>query len=168
MRQTFGGIVGLERIIFEITEHEMIAGRDGPGLEALNAIRAAGARLALDDFGTGYSSLRYLSSLPFDYLKIDKAFIEAIGTESVTAGLVDTIVSMAKQLGLKTVAEGVETQQQLDYVRRLGVDFVQGWLFAKAMPAWEFKSYVEADKRREQRRRHPAAAADRPQQVAGP
>jgi sensor c-di-GMP phosphodiesterase-like protein len=131
-------------VIFEITEHQLIAGNDGPALEILQHIRATGARVALDDFGTGYSSLKYLSRYPFDYLKIDKAFIDAIGTESVTAGLTDTIVAMASQLKMRTVAEGVENRVQFEHLRRLGVDFVQGWLFAKAMPLDEFRQFLRS------------------------
>ena len=146
IKSVFGSRVSPTQIVFEVTEHQLIMNDDNKALEVLQNIRAMGTPVAIDDFGSGYSSLKYLSRFPFDYLKIDKAFIDAIGTESVTAGLVDTIVQMANQLKLKTVAEGVETPAQLTYLRRLKVDFVQGWLFSKALPADQFRAFVAANK----------------------
>jgi sensor c-di-GMP phosphodiesterase-like protein len=146
IKQIFGQKVAPTQIVFEVTEHELIMNEDNRALEVLKNMRALGARIAIDDFGSGYSSLKYLSQFPFDYLKIDKAFIDAIGTESITAGLVDTIVQIANQLKLKTVAEGVETPEQLSYLRRLKVDFVQGWLLSKALPADQFRTFVAANK----------------------
>jgi len=146
VKSVFGSRVSPKQIVFEVTEHQLIMNDDNKALEVLQNIRAMGTPIAIDDFGSGYSSLKYLSRFPFDYLKIDKAFIDAIGTESVTAGLVDTIVQMANQLKLKTVAEGVETPAQLSYLRQLKVDFVQGWLYSKALPANEFRAFVAANK----------------------
>jgi len=146
VKSVFGSRVSPTQIVFEVTEHQLIMNDDNKALEVLQNIRAMGTPIAIDDFGSGYSSLKYLSRFPFDYLKIDKAFIDAIGTESVTAGLVDTIVQMANQLKLKTVAEGVETPAQLSYLRQLKVDFVQGWLYSKALPADEFRAFVAANK----------------------
>lgn len=133
------------QIVIEVTEHELIMNEDRKALEVLQGIRAIGTPIALDDFGSGYSSLRYLSSFPFDYLKIDKIFIDAIGTESLTAGLVDTIVSMARRFKLKIVAEGVETPAQLAYLQQLKVDYVQGWLFSKALPSDEFRRFYASN-----------------------
>lgn len=146
IKAVFGPHIAPEQITFEVTEHQLIMNEDNKALEVLKNIRAMGTRIAIDDFGSGYSSLKYLSRFPFDYLKIDKAFIDAIGTESVTAGLVDTIVRMANQLKLKTVAEGVETPAQLAYLRELKVDYVQGWLFSKALPADQFHAFFAANK----------------------
>ena len=151
IREIFDVRMSADRVIFEITENQLIAGHDGPALEILRKIHDFGARIALDDFGTGYSSLKYLSQFPFDYLKIDKAFIDGIGNETVNAGLVDTIVTMAKQLKLRTIAEGVETEVQLTHLRKLGVDFVQGWLFSKALPFDEFQQFVHANRKARQR-----------------
>ncbi|MFI4979670.1 MAG: EAL domain-containing protein [Nevskiales bacterium] len=146
IKAVFGPHIAPGQIVFEVTEHQLIMNEDNKALEVLKNIRAMGTRIAIDDFGSGYSSLKYLSLFPFDYLKIDKAFVDAIGTESVPAGLVDTIVRMAGQLKLKTVAEGVETPAQLAYLRELKVDYVQGWLFSKALPADQFRAYFAANK----------------------
>ncbi|MBV8063659.1 MAG: EAL domain-containing protein [Nevskia sp.] len=145
IRRMSGGLVSPGQIVIEVTEHELIMNEDNRALEVLQKIRALGTLIALDDFGSGYSSLRYLSSFPFDYLKIDKVFIDAIGTESLSAGLIDTIVRMAEQFGLKIVAEGVETSTQLAYLQRLKVDYVQGWLFSKALPADKFRAWHTAN-----------------------
>ena len=146
IKSILGTQVAPSQIVFEVTEHQLIMNDDNKALEILQNLRAMGTLIAIDDFGSGYSSLKYLSLFPFDYLKIDKNFIDAIGTESVTAGLVDTIVQMANKLKLKTVAEGVETPDQLAYLRQLKVNFVQGWLFSKALPADQFRAFVAANK----------------------
>jgi sensor c-di-GMP phosphodiesterase-like protein len=99
---------------------------------------AAGYPVVIDDFGTGYSSLQYLQGLPVDALKIDKSFIDTIGTEAATSSVTSHIIDMAKTLKLKIIAEGIERESQLEYLLDHGVEFGQGWLFAKALPADEF------------------------------
>ena len=103
--------------------------------------RRLGHAVAIDDFGTGYSSLAYLQRLPLDSLKIDKTFVDAIGTDSATHKVTEHIIGMARSLNLLTVAEGIERQDQADYLKAREVDFGQGWLYGVSMPAAEFIKY---------------------------
>jgi sensor c-di-GMP phosphodiesterase-like protein len=146
IKQALGSRIQPWRIVFEITEQHLMNADDEHVTAAVHALRETGALLALDDFGTGYSSLQSLSQFPFDYLKIDKQFISAIGTDSVSARLVPAIVDLAKRLDLTVVAEGVETAEQLDHLRKLGVEYVQGWYFSKALSAEDFRAYVDANR----------------------
>src|SRR5882757_7261492 len=105
--------------------------------ERLAQLRALGISSAIDDFGTGYSSLKYLQNLPIDTLKIDQSFVRNLDpssdNESGNGAIVRAIVTLAQQLGLRVVAEGVETNEELQLLRRLGCDLVQGYLFARPM-----------------------------------
>jgi sensor c-di-GMP phosphodiesterase-like protein len=103
--------------------------------------RASGYFTALDDFGTGYSSLQYLQGLPMDALKIDKSFVDTIGTSSASSSVIGHIIEMAKTLKMLIVAEGVEKQIQVDYLRAQGVHFVQGWFFSKPLTCVEFVGF---------------------------
>jgi diguanylate cyclase (GGDEF)-like protein len=121
------------RLELEVTE-SVAMDRAEVGLGALQAIRDVGVRIALDDFGTGYSSLAYLRDLPLDTLKIDRAFVDALGAASTDASIVSAIVGLAHGLGIEVVAEGIETPEQLAVVRALGCDRGQGYLFSAPVP----------------------------------
>ena len=104
----------------------------------MNALRAIGVRIALDDFGTGYSSLSYLKQFPIDYVKIDRSFVRDITTDPMDAGICSAIIAMAHNLGMQVIAEGVETQEQADFLRRGGCDQLQGYLVGRPQTAEGF------------------------------
>jgi EAL domain-containing protein (putative c-di-GMP-specific phosphodiesterase class I) len=125
------GVSGLPAgsLVLEITEGAMMHD-DVTAMAKLDQLRALGVRIAVDDFGTGYSSLSYLRRLPLDILKIDRAFVTAIGSEGGES-MLETIVSLAHALKLRTVAEGVETADQAEVLARLGCDLAQGYHLAR-------------------------------------
>ncbi|MDY7577673.1 EAL domain-containing protein [Herbaspirillum sp. RTI4] len=118
----------------------------------LQRAREAGHLVAIDDFGTGYSSLSYLSNLPLDALKIDKSFVDTIGTDSANSTVIPHIIEIAQSLKLSIVAEGVETQSQADYLLARNVDYGQGWLFAKAMPAADFIAFCQKNRAKSEKK----------------
>jgi sensor c-di-GMP phosphodiesterase-like protein len=128
-----------QQIWLEITERGFVE-KEAAQTTLLRA-RELGFGIAIDDFGTGYSSLSYLHGFPLDALKIDKSFIDTIGTESATSSVTSHIIQMAKTLNLKIVAEGVETAGQVDYLLQHKVEYGQGWFYSKALSAAEFISY---------------------------
>jgi diguanylate cyclase (GGDEF)-like protein len=127
------------RLCLEVTESAMMR-VGGVETNVLARLRRLGVRLAIDDFGTGYSSLSYLHELPVDELKIDRSFISRIARGQRHAHLVETILRMAHGLGLDVVAEGVETQEQLDLLADLGCQKAQGYLFSPPVPAGVFRA----------------------------
>ena len=121
---------------FEITESSLIANSDlTAGI--LGELRAAGFGVAIDDFGTGYSSLSYLSTLPATTLKIDRSFVRTMLTESTSFRIIRTIVRLAEELDIAVVAEGIESEEQAETLRRLGCEFGQGYLFGKPVSLQE-------------------------------
>jgi len=121
-------------ITLEITETLMLDGT--ATTEAwLQAVRGLGLGLAVDDFGTGYSSLSYLKRYPMDTLKIDRSFVQGLPGDREDVSLVQAILALARSLGLRVVAEGVETQAQRAFLSANGCDYMQGWLFSRAVSA---------------------------------
>jgi EAL domain-containing protein (putative c-di-GMP-specific phosphodiesterase class I) len=121
-------------IAIEITESILISNMER-AIEVLQQVRALGVPVAIDDFGTGYSSLAYIVTLPIDELKIDRAFVKKITADPAYEGIVRTCVSLARELNLKVVAEGVETEPQAAALRALGCDQAQGFLYSPPVPA---------------------------------
>ena len=130
------------RLELEITE-SLLLEQSADRLALLHQFRALGIRVALDDFGTGFSSLSYLRSFPFDKIKIDRAFIRDVDTNKDSAVIVGAVVTIARSLGMTTVAEGVETQEQLAKVRDQGCTKVQGYLFSRPRSAQEVPALIE-------------------------
>lgn len=122
-----------ERLELEVTESSLFTDNSTP-MNTLNTLRDLGVRISIDDFGTGYSSLSRLSKLAFDKIKIDKSFVHSISVQDDALTIIKLITGMAKSLNMKTVAEGVETQEQLESLQALGCDLAQGYLFGKPQP----------------------------------
>jgi diguanylate cyclase (GGDEF)-like protein/PAS domain S-box-containing protein len=150
-RRTLPGVVraaltstGLDPacLSLEITETVMV--RDADGLkDILHALKALGVRLVLDDFGTGYSSLSYLTRLPLDVLKVDRSFVDGLGSDARDTAITETIIAMSRALSLDVVAEGVETAAQVNELSRLGCALAQGFHFSGAVPAAEITQALE-------------------------
>ncbi|MEE4281589.1 MAG: EAL domain-containing protein [Pseudomonadales bacterium] len=133
-----------DQITVELTESALVQ-NEGNALQFLAGLRDINVHLALDDFGTGYSSVGYLRDYEFDVLKVDKSFIDGIDNAR-DLGLVASIVAMGRILGMKVVAEGVEEADQLERLKRIGCDYVQGYYYSKPLPADEFEAFVQAFK----------------------
>jgi diguanylate cyclase (GGDEF)-like protein len=126
---------GLDPARFEIEITEGVLLNDSEAnMAVLHKIRALGIRVALDDFGTGYSSLNYLRTFPFDKIKIDRSFVQDLESREDCRAIVSAVIGLARNLGMVTLAEGVEDAAQLEQLRGDGCSMVQGWYFGKAMP----------------------------------
>jgi EAL domain-containing protein (putative c-di-GMP-specific phosphodiesterase class I) len=121
-------------VCLELTENALMQNVEST-IEAMLALRNMGVRLSIDDFGTGYSSLSYLKRFPVEALKIDRSFIDGLGREHEDTSIVEAIVTLAHALGLTAVAEGLETETQLEALRVIGCDFAQGYLLGHPLPA---------------------------------
>ena len=135
---------GLEAryLTLELTE-SMIMENASRNIETLHEMKGTGLKISIDDFGTGYSSLSYLKRFPLDELKVDRSFLGDLQNGADDAAIVSAIIAMAHSLNLRVVAEGVETQRQLAFLKARGCDQCQGYLFAKPMPAEELTAMVE-------------------------
>ncbi len=123
-------------LCLEITENALVDDVES-AVAALNRLKELGVRIAIDDFGTGYSSLAYLRRFPVDVLKVDRSFVDGLGPDPEDSAIVSAIVKLAHTLELESVAEGVETQAQLDQLRAMGCDLAQGYLFSRPLPVEE-------------------------------
>ena len=133
--------VNPETIELEITESVFINNFEDV-IDKIKTIRGLGMRVSLDDFGTGYSSLSYLKQLPIDTLKIDRTFIETAVKDSSSSIIYESVVDMANKLGFETVAEGVETKEQFNYLRDKNIDIIQGYLLGKPISKVEFEKLL--------------------------
>jgi EAL domain-containing protein (putative c-di-GMP-specific phosphodiesterase class I) len=130
-----------ERLVIELTESAFIHA-DCTGSERLQKLKQHGIKMAIDDFGTGYSCLAYLRDIPGDYLKVDRSFVHDIPGKERSEAVTSAIVVLGKNLHYQIVAEGVETEAQADYLKSLGCDLVQGFLYAKPMTAPALQAWV--------------------------
>jgi sensor c-di-GMP phosphodiesterase-like protein len=140
------------QIRLEATERTLIDAK--AARPAIGRLQALGHRIALDDFGTGYSSLSYLATLQVNSIKIDKTFVEIIGTDSVSAQVVPHIIEMGKALGLRMIGEGIETEAQAAYLKEHGVQYGQGWLYARPLNPQDLSDALQ---RQAQAKASPAA-----------
>ncbi|EJM19842.1 EAL domain-containing protein [Pseudomonas sp. GM18] len=128
---------GSVHLVLELTERELIE-PTAITLQLFQQLRALGVMIAIDDFGTGHSSLGYLRQFNVDFLKIDQSFVAMIGVDALSRHILDSIIELSVKLDLGIVAEGVETEEQSDYLTAHGVNFLQGYLFGRPMPGAEF------------------------------
>jgi diguanylate cyclase (GGDEF)-like protein/PAS domain S-box-containing protein len=132
-----------QSVSIEITEGTLLNNRPEV-IESLCTVHDAGIKVAIDDFGTGYSSLSYLQKFKIDYLKIDQSFIRNMTPDSTELALSEAIIVMAHKLGIKVIAEGIETAEQHDLLMAAGCDFGQGYLFSKPVPSKEFEKLLQS------------------------
>ncbi|WP_435657093.1 bifunctional diguanylate cyclase/phosphodiesterase [Brucella pituitosa] len=130
----------LESVVLELTESFFIGSNDTQMSTEIEALRAMGVKVALDDFGTGFASLTHLLTVPIDIIKIDKSFVDRIGSEVRGSGIVEGILHIAKSLCIECIAEGVETRDQALKLQQMGCLYGQGFLYSKAVPASEILS----------------------------
>ncbi|MCR5011008.1 MAG: EAL domain-containing protein, partial [Lachnospiraceae bacterium] len=126
----------------EITESIMLDSAD-KALACINRIKEMGIKIAIDDFGTGYSSLSYLSKVPADLLKIDKSFIDEMNNSDASKKYVAAIVSMGHIMNMEVISEGVEDDAQIETLREIGCDFIQGFVWGRPLPAEDAEALVK-------------------------
>jgi EAL domain-containing protein (putative c-di-GMP-specific phosphodiesterase class I) len=135
----------------ELTE-SIVVNNVADTIEKMHQLKALGLTFSMDDFGTGYSSLAYLKRLPLDQLKIDQSFVRDISQDPNDAAIVQTIITMGNTMGMNVIAEGVETQQQLDFLLKHGCNTYQGYLFSRPVPLADFEKLLDHDGRTQNRR----------------
>ncbi len=133
-----------QRLEIEITESVLLE-QAAENHSFIDKLKSIGISLALDDFGTGYSSLRSLTAFPFDKIKIDKSFVANLSKQQGSSAIISSVVTLARGLGMSITAEGVETAEQFDHLRSLGVNFAQGYLLGRPMPASQLDGHFRND-----------------------
>lgn len=137
--------VPAQNLVIEVTETGLFD--QAAGLEVLTRLRLRGFGLSLDDYGTGYSSLQQLAQIPFTELKLDRSFVHGVAAHRKMQVMLRSAVAMARELGLATVAEGVELPDDLEFLRQCGCTFAQGWLFSRALPQDELTAWLRTRQR---------------------
>lgn len=157
------------RLLLEVTETAVVTD-SAQAISTLRAIRELGVSVAIDDFGTGYSSLSYLRQFPVDTIKIDRSFVSGMTTDTDDLAVVASIVSLAAAVGVQAVAEGVETEEQADALRRLGCPLAQGFLWSPAVPASDLADTLNAiaHGRRQSLQAQATAGGRRPRELRSP
>ena len=136
--------IAADRLEIELTETAIMNDMRN-AVDVLHELHDIGLSISIDDFGTGYSSLSYLRQLPVNRIKIDRSFIADVATTDTAAAIARAVVMLGQSLGLEVVAEGVETKEQLDYLRSINCDEAQGYYYAPAMPAAQFERYMKGE-----------------------
>ena len=142
-----GGAARPEDIGIELTESAPLAENED-SQRVIRSIREMGFKVSIDDFGTGYSSFEYLRRFEVDVIKVDRSFLQGVPHDQENCGLTRAAIAVGRALGLHTIAEGCETEEQLAFLREVGCDMVQGHLFSQAVPVDAFKKLIVASNRR--------------------
>jgi EAL domain-containing protein (putative c-di-GMP-specific phosphodiesterase class I) len=138
-----GSGIRLSQIVLELTERHEVADLTNMR-RTIAALQRVGCKVAIDDVGTGHSSLSYILKLGADIIKIDKTFVEAIGSEGHSKAIIETLIDLAKNMRMEIIAEGVETFDQVTYLRERGIGAAQGYVFAPPLAAGTFLRLLEA------------------------
>ncbi len=144
VRQIFtGSPISFKQLLFEVTERDPLPDL-AEARRVISALQGLGCKVAIDDYGTGHGGMSYLLKLGVDCIKIDKMFVDAISTERYSQTIIETLIDLARNMRMEIVAEGVETFEQVEYLRSKGINTAQGFLFAPPLPASSFLALVEA------------------------
>jgi EAL domain-containing protein (putative c-di-GMP-specific phosphodiesterase class I) len=144
VRQIFtGSQISYKQLLFEVTERDPLPDLD-EARRVISSLQGLGCKVAIDDYGTGHGGMSYLLKLGVDCIKIDKMFVDAISTERYSQTIIETLIELAKSMRMEVIAEGVETFEQVEFLRAKGITVAQGFLFAPPLPASSFLALVEA------------------------
>ena len=144
MREVFAGSpIRLSQIVLEVTERQPLDDLD-MARRVIAALQELGCKVAIDDVGTGHGGLSYMLKLGVNYIKIDKMFVDAIGTERYSTTIIETLIDLARSMRMEIFAEGVETFEQVKYLRERGIFLAQGYAFAPPLPGSLFRQLLEA------------------------